>query len=185
MGKLVVGLGRFLLLCAAALVCFAFEAAHSAPAGAKSKTSIVSVSDPTFQSCKFHREPALEPILSNQNLCILVGKQTSNLKGHVDVYLIGAKAIDERNGWINEVGKWLKTQSLDPCDDKTSYLTDPDSVKPPLAKQVAGIPGEKAFYGLGGFYKPSFCPKPCFWGSLDRRGQCSKGIPVPQRSDAR
>ena len=59
-----------------------------------------------------------------------------------------------------------------PCAVKTGYLTDSESVKP-LAKEVAGIPGEKAFYGLGGLYKPSFCPQPCLGGSLDRRGQCS------------
>ena len=149
------------------------------------KASVVSVSDPTFQSCKFHRDTASEPILANQNLCILAYKQTSSLKGYVHVYLVGPSTIDERNGWINEVGKWLKTKGLDACAEKTSYMTDADSVKPPLAKQVAGTPGEKAFYGLGGLESPSFCPQPCRWGSLDRRGQCSKGIPVPQRSYAR
>ena len=136
-----------------------------------------------FQSCKSHIGKAEEPILANQNLCIAVGKQNSNLKGDVNVYLIGPSTIDERNGWINEVGKWLKTKGLDACGEKTMYMTDPDSVKPPLAKQVAGTPGEKAFYGLGGLERPSFCPRPCRWGSLDRRGQCSKGIPLPQRGN--
>ncbi|MGH8558046.1 MAG: hypothetical protein ACRESZ_11405 [Methylococcales bacterium] len=123
--------------------------------------------------------------MSNQNLCILVYEQTSSLEGDVSVYLIGPSTIDERNRWINEVGKWLKTKGLDACADNTMYMVDRDSpVKPPLAEQVDGIPGEKAFYGLGGLDKPSFCPQPCFWGSLDRRGQCSKGIPLPQRSYA-
>jgi hypothetical protein len=187
MGKLVVGLRSFILLCAVQLVFCAFDVAYSAPAGAKSKASVVSVSDPTFQSCKFHIEPALQPILANQNLCILVGKQTSSTqKGRVYVWLIGPSTIDERNSWINEAGKWLKTQGLDPCAEKTDYITDPYSpVKPPLANQVGGTPGEKAFYGLGGLDKPSFCPQPCPGSNrLDRLGRCSKGEPLPQRLSA-
>jgi hypothetical protein len=151
-----------------------------------SEQSVVSVSDPTFQSCKPRREPALEPILANKNLCILVGKQATNLKGHVYVYLIGPSTIDERNSWMNEVGEWLKTQAVDACAQETIYLTDPDSVKPPLAKQVAGIPGEKAFLRLGGLDKPSFCPQPCNWDSyrLDRRGRCSDAAIAEQGQPA-
>ena len=127
------------------------------PAITNAKTSVVGVSDPSFQSCKPYREPALKPILANQNLCILVGEPTSSLKGHVEVHLIGPSTIGERNEWINEVGKWLKTQGIDACDLKTIYLTDPEFVKSPLARQVAGIPGEKAFLRLGGIDKPGFC----------------------------
>lgn len=171
-----VGLRWFFLLWAAAVLVFpAFEVAHSATTGTKSKTSVVSVSDPTFQSCKLLKFIGkLEgAILANQNLCITVDKQSGSLKGLVSVYLIGPRTIDERNAWINEVGKWLKTKGLDACE-KTSYMTDPDSVKPPLAKEVAGIPGEKAFHALGGLESPSFCPQPCRWGSY-RQGRCSKG----------
>jgi hypothetical protein len=109
-------------------------------------------------------------------------RERHDLKGDVNVSLIGPSTIEERNDWINEVGKWLKTKGLDACAEKTMYMTDPDSVKPPLAKQAAGTPGEKAFYGLGGLERPSFCHKPCRWGSLDRQGQCTKGIPSPQRN---
>ena len=113
-------LRSFILLCVVILAFSAFEAAHSAAAGAKSKTSVLSVSDLTFQSCKPHIGTASEPILANQNLCILVYKQTSSLKGNVSVYLIGPRTIDERNGWINEVGNWLKAKGLDAlcCEDR-------------------------------------------------------------------
>jgi hypothetical protein len=114
-----------------------------------------------FQSCKYLQEPALKPILSNQNLCILVGTQTSNLNGSVMVYLVSPSTIAERNNWINAAGKWLQTQGLHPCAEYTSYLVDPYSpLKPPLLDQVAGQAGEKTYYRLGGIVRPSFCPHP-------------------------
>lgn len=136
--------------------------------------SVVSTSDTTFQSCKFQLDPALEPILANHNLCILVGKQSSNQKGRVYVWLIGPSTIDERNKWIDEVGEWLKTKRLDPCAEKTDYVVDPYSpVNSPLSSQVAGTAGEKAFYALGGLVYPSFCPNPCGGGhQLDQRKRC-------------
>ena len=156
MVRIMDSVARFLLFWAVGLVP---ALATTYPATTNAKTSVVSVSDPSFQSCTPYRESALKPVLANQNLCILVGESTSSLKGSVFVNLIGPATIDERNDWINEVGKWLKTQGLDACAEKTVYLTDAESVKPPLAKQVAGIPGEKAFYRVGGIDKPNFCPK--------------------------
>jgi outer membrane protein OmpA-like peptidoglycan-associated protein len=146
------------------------------PSSAKSQTSATSVSDPTFQSCKFHRRSSVKPIFASRNLCILVDRQTSNMKGWIEVYVIGPTTIDERNRWINEAGKWLRTEGFDACE-KTSYMTDAKSVKPPLAKQVGGVPGEKAFYMQGGLDKPGFCPQPCKWGSYrpDSR-RCSDAI---------
>ena len=72
------GLRSFIILCVVAVVLPAFEVAHAAPAGAKSKPSIVSISDPTFHSCKSYIGKAEEPILANQNLCVALGKQNSN-----------------------------------------------------------------------------------------------------------
>ena len=128
-----------------------------ATASTPTTKTVVDEADPSFQSCSKFTEPALEPVLANKNLCIQVAKPTSAINGTVWVRLFGPTTIDERNQWINEIGRWLQAQSLDPCGQRTHFLTMMSL--PPLSTQVAGTPGEKAYFQLGGVHKPTFCPK--------------------------
>jgi hypothetical protein len=115
----------------------------------------------------------MKPILDTQNLCILIATPSSVLKDQINVLVIGPSTIDERNTLINHAGKWLQSHGLNPCADMTVYMTDPDFAKPPLANQIAGMPGEKAFYMLGGLDHPSFCSQPCRGGGHPNRlGRC-------------
>lgn len=123
--------------------------------------------DPMAKTCS----QMSSPIFENRSLCIHAGAP----RGSVEVEMFGISTIDERNRWINEIGQWLQVRGIDPCGQTTLYLTNAESVRPPLYKQTKGIPGEKAFLMFGGLWKPAFCPDACNFRNmhLDRQsGRC-------------
>jgi hypothetical protein len=133
-------------------------------------------SDYANQSCKHVSEPSSKIIFATPNICILRYEPSSSLKNHIFVYTAGPSTIDERNAWINEAGNWLKRNSLNACSEDTIYLNNsfgPEPVRPPLESQIHGIPGEKAFYMLGGLERPKFCSHPCIGnGRPNHLGRC-------------
>ena len=94
-----------------------------------------------------------EILFVNQQVCVFNGK--NSLVGFVFVYLVNPQSIQERNDWLNDVGFWLKAQGKNACVQKTIYLTV--TLSGSLYDQVRGIPGEKAYFQLGGNAKPTFC----------------------------
>lgn len=99
-----------------------FTPAATEPVSTPVVNQLMSNPDPSFRSCSTLRESTLTPIFSNEKVCIQVSNGTGSLKDTTFAWMFNFKSVEEMNSWVDQIGKWLKDQGINPCSAKTAYL---------------------------------------------------------------